>query len=113
MTRLVGYRQQHPRGLRLDARSAAGSQQTVMVNFDVLDAGINEQSPIDPGTRGHGTFPSTHWSVVLAAGESAGAAAASALEELCRNYWQPVYAFIRRSGATPEDSRDLTQGFFA
>jgi RNA polymerase sigma-70 factor (ECF subfamily) len=49
---------------------------------------------------------------VLAAAESAGAGAASALEELCRNYWQPVYAFIRRSGVNPEDSRDLTQGFF-
>jgi len=48
----------------------------------------------------------------VAAGESSGARVASALEELCRNYWQPVYAFIRRSGVNPEDSRDLTQGFF-
>jgi RNA polymerase sigma factor (sigma-70 family) len=64
-------------------------------------------------TTSHAVFQTTHWSVVLAAGECAGAAAAAALEELCRNYWQPIYAFIRRSGANPEDARDLTQAFFA
>ncbi len=37
----------------------------------------------------------------------------AALEELCRGYWTPLYAFARRSGHPPEDARDLTQGFFA
>ncbi len=36
-----------------------------------------------------------------------------ALAELCRLYWYPVYAFVRREGAGPEDAEDLTQGFFA
>lgn len=51
--------------------------------------------------------------MVLAAGDSSAQAAAHALEDLCRTYWQPVYAFSRRMGAGPEDARDLTQGFFA
>jgi len=76
------------------------------------DPETSEYPRADLVTAGHGTFPTTHWSAVVAAGESSGARVASALEELCRNYWQPVYAFIRRSGVNPEDSRDLTQGFF-
>jgi len=40
-------------------------------------------------------------------------AAQAALEKLCRTYWQPVYSFIRRQGAGPEEAEDLTQGFFA
>lgn len=57
-------------------------------------------------------FKTTHWSVVLEAqGESA--AAQEALEKLCRTYWWPVYSFIRRQGAGPEEAQDLTQGFFA
>jgi len=62
---------------------------------------------------GPGYFPSTHWSVVLAAGDSAASAAPRALENLCCAYWQPVYAFSRRMVANPEDARDLTQAFFA
>jgi RNA polymerase sigma-70 factor (ECF subfamily) len=84
-----------------------------VVNYGVPDPETSGHSPLDLGTARHGVFPTTHWSAVLAAGESAGARVASALEELCRNYWQPVYAFIRRSGANPEDARDLTQAFFA
>jgi len=83
-----------------------------MVSFSVRDPQIRERLSSDPAT-GLAPFPTTHWSVVLAAGESAESAAAAALEELCRSYWQPVYAFIRRSGANPEDARDLTQAFFA
>ena len=57
-------------------------------------------------------FTTTHWSLVLEAqGESP--AAPEALEKLCRTYWRPIYGFVRRKGARPEDAEDLTQGFFA
>jgi RNA polymerase sigma-70 factor (ECF subfamily) len=55
-------------------------------------------------------FTANHWSVVLAAGNSASPAAVPALEALFRTYWPPLYAFARRLG---HDARDLTQGFFA
>jgi RNA polymerase sigma-70 factor (ECF subfamily) len=57
-------------------------------------------------------FTTTHWSVVLQAqGESP--AADEALERLCRTYWRPIYAFVRRQGIGLSDAEDLTQGFFA
>src|ERR1043166_2868578 len=57
-------------------------------------------------------FNTTHWSVVLAArGESTDAQ--EALEKLCRIYWYPLYAFVRRQGHSAEDAEDLIQGFFA
>jgi len=68
-----------------------------------------EQAP----QRFAGEFPTTHWSVVLAAADSAAPWAPEALEELCRTYWGPVYAFVRRQGYSPDDALDLTQGFFA
>ncbi|HEY3863277.1 MAG TPA: sigma-70 family RNA polymerase sigma factor [Verrucomicrobiae bacterium] len=58
-------------------------------------------------------FRSTHWSVVLAAGEAPSAENSQALEKLCRAYWYPLYAFVRRQGWSPHDSQDLTQAFFA
>jgi len=66
------------------------------------------------GSAQHGAvaFTTTHWSVVLQAqGESP--AAKAALEKLCRTYWKPLYAFVRRQGVGPEEAEDLTQGFFA
>ena len=60
-----------------------------------------------------GVFATTHWSVVVAAGESESAESAAALETLCRTYWQPVYSFLRRKERTPHDAQDLTQEFFA
>ena len=57
-------------------------------------------------------FATTHWSVVLTAqGESP--AAQEALEKLCRTYWRPIFAFLRRQGVGPTEAEDLTQGFFA
>lgn len=59
-------------------------------------------------------FPATRWSVVLTArdrGQSDGSRAA--LEDLCRLYWRPLYAFARGSGWSAEDAADLTQDFFA
>src|SRR6266496_1366025 len=58
-------------------------------------------------------FTTTHWSVVLAAGDSAAPNAQPALEHLCRAYWYPLYAFVRRRRYGPEEAKDLTQGFFA
>ncbi|HEY5913990.1 MAG TPA: sigma-70 family RNA polymerase sigma factor [Verrucomicrobiae bacterium] len=58
-------------------------------------------------------FATTHWSVVLAAGDSGSPRAAEALEQLCRTYWHPLYAYVRRQGRSPEDAQDLTQEFFA
>jgi RNA polymerase sigma-70 factor (ECF subfamily) len=62
--------------------------------------------------QGSATFLSTHWSMVLAAGTDSPAASA-ALEELCRTYWYPLYAYVRRLGNNPHDAQDLTQEFFA
>ncbi len=58
------------------------------------------------------SFATTHWSMVVTA-QGGSPAADKALERLCRTYWWPVYSFIRRRGAGPEDAEDLTQGFFA
>ena len=60
-----------------------------------------------------GRFASTHWSVVLAAGGRDDNRSGEALAKLCATYWYPLYAFVRRQGAGPEDAEDLTQGFFA
>ena len=57
-------------------------------------------------------FATTRWTVVLAAGRRRTTAADVALEELCRTYWYPLYAYIRRHH-TKEDAEDLTQAFFA
>jgi RNA polymerase sigma factor (sigma-70 family) len=58
-------------------------------------------------------FGPTRWSVVIAAGRDESAAGREALETLCRSYWQPIYAFVRRQGYSPCDAEDLTQEFFA
>jgi RNA polymerase sigma-70 factor (ECF subfamily) len=58
-------------------------------------------------------FATTHWSVVLAAREGDESRASEAMETLCRTYWYPLYAYVRRQGRSPEDAQDLTQGFFA
>ena len=57
-------------------------------------------------------FGQTRWSVVLAAGHASSPNAQAALEELCRAYWPPIYAFVRRRGHGPEEAKDLTQEFF-
>jgi RNA polymerase sigma-70 factor (ECF subfamily) len=58
-------------------------------------------------------FATTHWSVVLAAGDSAHPDFRDALSELCRLYWGPVRAFVRRRVGNDAQADDLTQGFFA
>lgn len=63
-------------------------------------------------TNGRGPFPATRWTLIERV-RSGGNSAARALEELCSMYWYPVYVYARRTGASPSDAEDLTQGFFA
>jgi RNA polymerase sigma factor (sigma-70 family) len=74
---------------------------------------VTSTAAIDASAQHGGVaFTTTHWSVVLEAqGESP--AAQEALEKLCRTYWRPIFAFLRRQGLPPEEAEDITQGFFA
>jgi DNA-directed RNA polymerase specialized sigma24 family protein len=67
----------------------------------------------DPDAQATGRFPSTHWSLIRRAGSPVPRQARTALAELCSTYWYPIYAFIRRRGNGPDESLDLTQGYFA
>lgn len=62
--------------------------------------------------EGSPRFPTTRWTVVVGAGASAGGDRGH-LAELCRAYWYPIYAFIRRKGHDPDRALDLTQSYFA
>jgi RNA polymerase sigma-70 factor (ECF subfamily) len=72
-----------------------------------------------PSEYRHSAFPrkeffvTTRWSMVLDAGKAGAPEAADALETLCRLYYQPLYAYVRRRGYAPADAQDLTQEFFA
>lgn len=57
-------------------------------------------------------FPPTRWTLVLSATRKDAPESAAALEALCRAYWYPLYAYVRRCGQTPHDAQDLTQEFF-
>ncbi len=57
------------------------------------------------------SFVTTQWSVVLAAKDHRCPAGRQALETLCRTYWYPLYAYVRRSGYGSQDAEDLTQAF--
>src|SRR4051812_6572391 len=66
----------------------------------------------DSPTPAAGQFAPTQWTVVLTA-RGDNTVARDALEKLCRAYWPPIYAFVRRQGHSPHDAQDLTQEFFA
>jgi RNA polymerase sigma-70 factor (ECF subfamily) len=59
-------------------------------------------------------FATTHWSLVDAVkpDRASQTRAREALEELCRTYWYPLYAFVRSRGYEAADAQDLTQAFF-
>jgi RNA polymerase sigma-70 factor (ECF subfamily) len=75
----------------------------------------DERTPSSTGHPVHppAAFATTSWSAVLAAGHGGTTQARAALERLCRTYWYPLYACIRRRGHSPADAQDLTQEFFA
>ena len=58
-------------------------------------------------------FATTHWSVVLEAGEEDSPKASEAMGQLCQTYWYPLYAYVRRRGYDVHAAQDLTQEFFA
>jgi len=65
-------------------------------------------APHEAGER----FEETAWSVVIATGATTPARAETAMGELCRIYWRPIYAYLRRTGYDTHDAQDLTQSFF-
>ena len=67
----------------------------------------------DPAESPRSLFVTTRWSVVIAARDKASPASREALEVLCRGYWYPLYAFVRRLGHSAHDAQDLTQEFFS
>jgi len=64
-------------------------------------------------TQRHVEFPATRWSVIIRAVAKPSPLSRAALEDLCRLYWPPLYAFLRRSGQTPHEAQDLVQGYLA
>jgi RNA polymerase sigma factor (sigma-70 family) len=62
---------------------------------------------------GQKVFLTTRWTEVFQAAQSSSPVGAAALENLCRKYWYPLYAYVRREGVPPHDAQDLTQAFFA
>jgi hypothetical protein len=65
-----------------------------------------------PPAEGAASFHTTRWTIVMRAAHSQAQGGQSALAELCRLYWYPLYIFARRRGHSPDDAKDLTQGFF-
>lgn len=70
-------------------------------------------SPPDfPSPPGKSPFPTTSWTLIQKVQKGSGRDAARAMEELCRQYWYPIYAYARRFGFSAHDAEDLTQTFF-
>jgi RNA polymerase sigma factor (sigma-70 family) len=79
------------------------------VSTSASAAGTTAANTINRGP----VFATTQWSVVLTAGQPDTTRADAALEKLCRTYWYPLYAYVRRRGQSAVDAQDLTQAFFA
>ena len=67
----------------------------------------------DPTSDLASRFATTRWDLVLVSAETEAPGADEALGDLCRTYWRPLYAFVRRRGYSPADAEDLVQTFFA
>ena len=74
---------------------------------------VPETTSTEPELPRRSVFVTTHWSVVISAQDARSPQSDAALETLCRTYWYPLYAFVRRQGRSPYDAQDLTQEFFA
>ena len=65
------------------------------------------------GIRANDEFETTHWSIIVSSREQDSEIRRASLGELCEAYWYPLFAYLRRSGHSPEQSADYVQGFFA
>ncbi len=74
---------------------------------------MSDDSHVSSTPTGTSRFATTHWSVVLAAGDSASPQHEQALSRLCQAYWFPLYAYLRRRGHDRHQAEDWTQAFFA
>ena len=74
---------------------------------------MNSDPAFLPAAPGGSTFPATQWSMIVRAGGPGSSQASSALEALCRQYWFPLYAFVRRQGRSHHEAEDCTQEFLA
>jgi DNA-directed RNA polymerase specialized sigma24 family protein len=72
-----------------------------------------QETPPQGQARAGAVFVTTHWSIVLGARDKDSSDSTAALERLCRIYWYPLYAHVRRLGHASPDAEDLTQEFFA
>jgi len=105
--------------LQRDFRARAARNRKELRRLAFFAAGLIETDEVktlaENGCRQSDLFPSTHWSVVVAAGRSQvePEIAHTALAELCQTYWPPLYSFVRSRGYGVHDAQDLTQSFFA
>jgi RNA polymerase sigma-70 factor (ECF subfamily) len=60
---------------------------------------------------GSSAFPTTRWTLVIAAADPQRQDARAALVSLCERYWYPIYAYVRRRGHPADQAQDLTQEF--
>jgi RNA polymerase sigma-70 factor (ECF subfamily) len=74
-----------------------------------VNAEVGEEGASDPRP-----FATTRWTLIVSAAnsESGEQEARTALDELCRTYWRPIFSFVCRRGYSMEDAQDLTQDFF-
>jgi len=77
------------------------------------DANPTENSSAAANAHAASAFPATQWSVVQQAVANADTSASAALESLCRRYWQPLYAFVRRQGRAHHEAEDCIQEFIS
>src|SRR5688500_12172186 len=73
-----------------------------------MSSSDSEQGPGAPAGR----FATTHWSLIVAAKDGDSPHARDALAALCRQYWYPLYVFVRRQGHSADQAQDLVQEFF-
>ena len=96
----------------MSQEKTAQTEEKLFLRF-LLKKILTSENSSGPTSAPGDIFATTHWTVVLAAGKRSTPQSDRALEELCRTYWFPLYAYVRRRGQAKADAEDLTQTFFA